>query len=691
MAELFLELFGEEIPARMQVAAESRLSDALRKAIGDAGLADDNLEVQSWSGPRRIAVSMTGVLTLQPDVSEERRGPKADAPEQAIKGFLQGAGISRDEAEVRSTPKGDFLFAVINKKGEAANNILPDMIAQILADFAWPKSMRWGRSRSRWVRPLHRISLMFDGKALAGSLDLGGGQMIEFGASTLGHRMISPAEIELSSGKLYSAQLAEHAVIIDRAERQQMITSVMDKLTKDEGRTIRPDDGLMAEVSGLVEFPHPIMGNIDESFMALPPEILVVSMRSHQKYFAVLEKDGSLAPRFITIANMTPDAKRDDIIRIGNERVLKARLADARFFWDQDCTQPLDANVARLSGITFFEGLGTVGDKAERISKLAGAIATMIGADQEIAKTAGRLAKADLVSETVGEFPELQGIIGGYLARRDHGDDIAEAITEHYRPEGPSDAVPTALHSIAVALADKIDTLVGFFGVGAIPTGSKDPYALRRAALGVLRIIVENKLTLNISAIFDEAASLYGFDKLEEALMPFIQDRFKVWMRDQGIRHDIVASLINDESGHSRQGELTHIMHLASAMEDLLKTDDGRGLMAGFKRASNILSAEEKKDGIEYTGVVKPELLTADEEKSLHALIDAEQNAFKEDTDAMINQLKSLGALRVSIDKFFENITVNDDEAKIRQNRLNLLGSIRSLMNKFAQFAVIEH
>ncbi|MCE2517182.1 MAG: glycine--tRNA ligase subunit beta [Alphaproteobacteria bacterium] len=686
MAELFVELFGEEIPARMQVAAEARLTEALTKTVKDAGLGGGN--AKSWSGPRRLAVALPDVEMMQPDLNEERRGPRADAPEQAIAGFLKGAGITLDQAERRDTPKGEFLFAVINKKGAAAADVLPPMIAEVLANFTWPKSMRWGRSRSRWVRPLHRVSVLFDGQPLSGSLDLGGGQVIEFGGATLGHRMISPAEIELSSGKLYDAQLAEHAVIADRAARVEMITGKMAELTSAEGREVRDDQGLMAEVAGLVEFPHPVMGAIDDNFMALPPEILVVSMRSHQKYFAVSEKDGGLAPRFITIANMTPDAERDALIRVGNERVLRARLADARFFWDQDRAAPLADNTSRLSGITFFEGLGTMGDKAARLETLAGQIASLIGADAAAAKQAGLLAKADLVSETVGEFPELQGIIGGYLARDAHGDAVADAIAGHYRPEGPGDDVPQAPVTVAVALADKIDTLVGFFGVGAVPTGSKDPFALRRAALGVLRIVVENNLTLNLADVLAAAAATHGFDGVAETLPPFIQDRFKVWLRDQGIGHDIVASLIRADD--PRWGELTHITRLAGAMAELLATDDGAGLMAGYKRASNILAAEEKKDGARYDGAVDAALISVPAEQALFDRVTAEQSARQDDTDAMITQLRQLGGMRAPIDTFFDDTTVNDDDPAIRLNRLNLLGQIRALMNSFADFSAIE-
>ena len=686
MAELFLEVFGEEIPARMQVSAEQRMAETLSKALKDMGLGGD--APRSWSGPRRIAVSITGLSTSQPDLNEERRGPRADAPEQAIQGFLKGAGITLDEAETRTTPKGDFLFAVINKKGQAAKDVIPSMISDILSQFAWPKSMRWGRGKQRWVRPLHRISVIFDGQALPGSLMLGGDDRIEFGASSFGHRMLSPQDIPLTTGAAYEAALEEHFVVADRQKRMDQITTQMDALAVAENRIIKDDQGLLAEVTGLVEYPHPVMGAIHQDFMALPQEILVVSMRSHQKYFAVLEQDGQLAPRFVTIANMTPDADRDAIIRTGNERVLSARLADARFFWDQDRKAPLAEQMPRLQGITFFEGLGSMSDKANRMAQLAGVIAEKIGTDQDKAKTAGLLAKADLVSETVGEFPELQGIIGGYLAAIDHEQDIANAITDHYRPEGPQDTVPQDLLTVAVALADKIDTLTGFFSIGELPTGSKDPFALRRAALGVLRLVAQNNLELNLHEFFAEAAKGYGFDKASDALMPFLQDRLKVWLRDQGIRHDVVSAVVRMQD--PRHDDLTHVISLAKTLADVLASEDGQGLMAGYRRASNILNAEEKKDNCRYTNAVAADQLVGEAEKSLYQDVTSLSKQPLESTADVMAQIKRLGQLRASIDAFFETTTVNDDNPMVRVNRLNLLGQIRDLMEGLADFSAIE-
>ena len=686
MAELFLEVFGEEIPARMQVAAEQRMAETLSKALKDAGLGGD--APRSWSGPRRIAVSITGVATSQPDLNEERRGPRADAPEQAISGFLKGAGISLDQAETRSTPKGDFLFAVINKKGQAASDVIPDMISGLLTQFSWPKSMRWGRGKQRWVRPLHRINLLFDGKPLTGSMPLGGDDQIAFGATSFGHRMLSPQDVPLTTGDAYEDALAPHFVMVDRQKRIDHISATMADMTASENRMVKDDQGLMAEVAGLVEYPHPIMGMIQDDFMSLPQEILVVSMRSHQKYFAVLEQDGQLAPLFITIANMTPDAARDDIIRAGNERVLSARLADARFFWDQDRKSPLSSKLSDLRGITFFEGLGSMSDKADRMAQLAGVIAEKIGADAKQAKRAALLAKADLVSETVGEFPELQGIIGGYLARFDEPEAVAVAITDHYRPEGPQDTVPNDLLTIAVALADKIDTLTGFFGIGELPTGSKDPFALRRAALGVLRLVAQNNLDLRLNEVFTEAAKGFGFKQSSDELMPFLHDRLKVWLRDQGIRHDVVTAVVR--MNDSRHDDLVHLISLAQTLADVLASDDGQGLMAGYRRASNILSAEEKKDKVTYSGDVNKDLLQGDAEQSLFNEVITLSEYTLQSTDDMVAQIKRLGQLRGPIDAFFNQTTVNDDDANIRVNRLNLLAKIRGMMEILADFSAIE-
>ena len=684
MAELFIELFGEEIPARMQKAAEARLSDAVAAGLAEAGLGGE--KPQSWSGPRRLAVSVSGIAAKEADISEERRGPRADAPEQAVAGFLKSAGISRDQAEVRSTPKGDFLFAVINRKGREATAILPEMISGLIGDFTWPKTMRWGTSRKGWVRPLHRITVLFDGKPLAGQVDLGGGMTLPFGTETEGHRMLAPGTISLEGGATYASVLEAAHVIADREARKNMISAGLSAFAGEYDVSVGEDQGLLEEVTGLVEYPHLIMGQIDDDFMTLPREILVTSMRSHQKYFSFEKSDGTLAPYFATVSNMSADDARDAIIRAGNERVLRARLADARFFWDQDCNTPLDSMVDRLGEITFFEGLGSMQQKAERLADLAAFIDDQ---HSDTSRRAGHLAKADLVSQTVGEFPEVQGVIGGYLAR--HGGEdkaVAEAIAEHYRPEGPGDAIPATDLGRRVALADKIDTLVGFFGIGAVPTGSKDPYALRRAALGIIRIIIEGKIEKPLTPLFDKAAKAHGFQATPDTLLPFFHDRLKVWLRDRGIRHDLVSAVIRE--GDSRNDDLNHICRLAETLASFMAQDDGAALLAGYKRASNILAAEEKKEGRRFDGNVDPSGFSDENEIALHQRCDALAAEPVADTDTAIARMQSLGGLRAPIDSFFENVTVNDDDQQTRLNRLNLLARIRMIMEEVADFSAIE-
>lgn len=686
MAELFIELFGEEIPARMQKAAETRLRDAIMAALLGAGLGGS--DPRSWSGPRRLAVSVDGIAEREADLNEERRGPRADAPEQAVAGFLKSAGISRDEAEVRSTPKGDFLFAVISRKGRPATEVLPAMVGDIITSFTWPKTMRWGNSRKGWVRPLHRISILFDGKPLSGKVNLGNGMDIAFGHETEGHRIFSDALIPLSGSATYESLLEKASVIADREKRKAMIADGLNALAGDDV-SVREDQGLLEEVTGLVEYPHVIMGQIDDEFMDLPQEVLVTSMRSHQKYFSFETKKGKLAPHFATVSNMVADPARDAVIRAGNERVLRARLADARFFWEGDRATSMDAMAENLGGIAFFEGLGTMGQKAERMAGLASSIAAATGADTVSASRAGHLAKADLVSQTVGEFPEVQGIVGGYLAR--HGGEtepVAAGIAEHYRPEGPGDAIPDTETGRMVALADKVDTLVGFFGIGAVPTGSKDPFALRRAALGVIRIIVESEMTLPLAPVFDASAKAQGFDQVPETLMPFFHDRLKVWLRDRGIRHDLVTAVIRE--GDARHDDLNHLCRLATTLADFIGSDDGAALLAGYKRASNILAAEEKKEGRRFSTEVDAALLADDAEKALYNQVsDLAAKPFH-DTDAAILRMQSLGGLRAPIDTFFEEVTVNDEDQAMRANRLHLLSFIRATMEEIADFSAIE-
>ena len=690
MAELLIEVLGEEIPARMQEAAENRFREAVLGGLRDAGLAGAGMAARSWSGPRRLAVSVGDVLERQPDATEEKRGPRADAPEQAIEGFLKSVGIKRNKAETRSTPKGDFLFATIEQKGKPASEVLPGVVAGVLADFTWPKTMRWHRSSHGWIRPLHRIVATLDGKAVKGAFDLGGGVVIAFGKETAGHSMLAPEPFAVSGAQDYEKGLEKRFVVADRVRRTGMITEQLGALASKRGLVLKEDPGLLAEVAGLVEYPNTVVGGIDDEFMELPEEILVTAMRSHQKYFAFRDKKGALAPVFATVSNMAPDKTRDANIVAGNERVLRARLADAKFFWDQDKSEGLGSMASRLGSIQFFENLGTMADKSRNVAKLSSSIARKLH-DAALLKTideahverASNLAKADLVSSTVDEFPELQGVIGGYLADEEY----SSAIRDHYRPEGPEDSIPETGLGRVVALADKLDTLVGFFGIDLVPTGSKDPHALRRAALGVIRIIVESEMVLPLSPVIEAAASRHGFDAPPEALMGFIHDRLKVWLRERGIRHDVIAAIVRP--GEVRADDLLHLFRMTEALMGLLDTEDGKGLLAGYTRTVSILAAEEKKDGLRYEGIVNKRFLKAEEAITLLGAVDELARPI-ESTDDAIGRMRMLGGLRAPIDAFFEAVVVNDDDAAIRTNRLNLLGKIRVVMEEIADFSAIE-
>lgn len=509
MAELLVELLSEEIPARMQARAGEDLKRLASEKLAAAGLACQRIDV--WVTPRRLALVVEGLPTRQPDVTEEKKGPKVGAPAQATDGFLRANGLaSLDEAEVRDTGKGAFYFAVRDIPGRPTAEVVPEVLASVLNAFVWPKSMRWGNRRSRWVRPLHQILAVFDGRPLAGELDLAG-TGFAFQTETVGHRFLAPGRFSVISAADYKAKLEAAFVLVDQQQRRQSVVEQCSRLAHEAGLAVKPDEGLVDEVTGLVEWPVVLMGSIGADFMALPPEVLTTSMRAHQKYFALVDPAGKLADKFLVAANMEApvgSTRRANIVS-GNERVLAARLADAMFFWAQDRKRPLESRVAALKEMVFHAKLGSLEDKVERVTVLALEIAKLIpGADDpDRVRSAARLAKADLTTGMVGEFPELQGVMGRYYALNDgEPAEVAEAVAEHYAPLGPSDTCPSAPVSVAVALADKIDTLVGMFAIGEKPTGSKDPFGLRRAALGIIRLVVENKLRLPLARLFAAAA-----------------------------------------------------------------------------------------------------------------------------------------------------------------------------------------
>jgi glycyl-tRNA synthetase beta chain len=682
MAELLLELLSEEIPARMQARAAEDLKRLVGEGLKAAGL--DFTDARAFATPRRLTLVVDGLPTARADVSEERRGPRVGAPDQAVQGFLKGAGLaSLDQAEKRDTGKGEFWFAVIRKKGGPTAAALPGIIDTAMRALPWPKSMKWGSGSMTWVRPLQSVVALFDGQVLAGEV-APGGQMapIRFGDTTRGHRFLSKGPIKVSGFADYTAKLRLAHVVLDPAERKKIVLAGAEKLCAEAQVSLKPDDGLLDEVAGLVEWPVPLLGTIDAQFMDVPAEVLIVSMRTHQRYFATTTKDGQLANRFVVVANTVARDGGKAIVD-GNERVLRARLSDAKFFWDQDRKLRLEERLPVLKDIVFHAKLGTQAERVGRIVSLAAEIARFVpGADATQVAQAARLCKADLVSGMVGEFPELQGIMGRYYARSEKlAAAVADAIGDHYAPAGPNDRCPAAPVSIAVALADKLDALMSFWSIGEKPTGSRDPFALRRAALGIIRIVVENKIRL----------PLRNFFKADD-LMAFFAERLKVQMREKGVRHDVVDAVfaLGDED------DLVRLLARVEALQSFLRTDAGKNLLTAYGRAANIVRAEEKKDKTlanRIAGAPDVALLEQVEEKAVaSALHDVERAlgpALKAEDFA--GAMKAFAGLRAPIDSFFEKVTVNvTDRPELRLNRLKLLNQIRTTMDSVADFSRIE-
>ena len=723
MPQLLLELFSEEIPARMQAQAARDLERMARERLAEAGFLPEG--VTAFAGPRRLTLAVDGLAPAQSDRQEERKGPKASAPDQAIEGFLRSTGLTRDQLIERD----GVLFAVTHRQGRPTPEIVAEMVEQIVGNFPWPKSMTWGSGKLRWVRPLQRILCVFDGEVVPFEVD-----GIASGDLTQGHRFMgSRRAFRARTFEQYAEGLAANFVVLEVAERKQRILHEARTLCQARNLELVEDEGLLDEVAGLAEWPTPILGDMDPAFLDLPPEVIRTSMRTHQKYFAVRDPaTGRLAPHFLAVANVEA-TDGGAAIAAGNARVLSARLNDARFFWDEDRKVPLESRLEKLKGVTFHAKLGTMYERVDRIEALAREIAGFVGAAETTSALAARLAKADLASGMVGEFPELQGLMGGYYIRAEGlGDTIADAVRDHYKPVGPSDSVPTAPVSVAVALADKLDSVAGFFAINEKPTGSKDPYALRRAALGIIRIVLENRVRIGLDFLLSEwiaqhfsesrllpglstaeasdwrkvkdhpelsglrlLGTVYSSDSVLKALvahadakdiLAFFADRLKVTLRDQGKRHDLVDAVfaLGDD-------DLVRVVDRIEALDAFLKTEDGANLLAGYKRATNILKAEEKKDGAPVTGEARSLPDVPDEETMLLAALRLALPDLKIElqNEQFTEALGTLAQLRAPVDAFFEKVLVNAEDAAVRQNRLRLLAQVRDAMGLVADFSLI--
>jgi len=682
MAELLLELLSEEIPARMQ----ARAADDLKRLVSD-GLKAAGLEfkdARAFATPRRLALVVDGLPVARADVSEERRGPRVGAPEQAVQGFLKAAGLaSLDQAEKRDTGKGEFWFAVIAKKGGPTAEALPGIIDAAMKALPWPKSMKWGSGTMTWVRPLQSIVALFDGKVLAGEVAPGGEMApIRFGDTTRGHRFLSKGDIKVAGFADYVAKLRAAHVVLDPAERKKIVLEGAEKLCAEAQVALKTDEGLLEEVAGLVEWPVPMLGTIDSQFMDVPPEVLTVSMRTHQRYFVTNNKGGSLANRFVVVANNVARDGGKTIVD-GNERVLRSRLSDAKFFWDQDRKIRLEERLPALKDVVFHAKLGTQADRVARIEILADKLAPYVaGADSAQAILAAHLCKADLRSAMVGEFPEVQGIMGRYYALEEKlPAAIANAIGDHYAPAGPNDRCPSAPISVVVALADKLDTLTSFWAIGEKPTGSRDPFALRRAALGIIRIVVENGIRLPLKKFFDA-----------DDLMAFFADRLKVQMREKGVRHDVVDAVF----ALGGEDDLVRLLARVEAVQSFLATEAGKNLLTGYGRAANIVRAEEKKDktlAAKIAGAPDAARMEQVEEKTVAAALADIERLVKPalQREDFAGAMEAFAGLRAPIDSFFEKVTVNvAEKPDLRLNRLKLLNQIRATMDSVADFSRIE-
>ncbi|MEJ6713200.1 MAG: glycine--tRNA ligase subunit beta [Rhodobacterales bacterium] len=743
MPDLLLELFSEEIPARMQKRAAEDLRALVTNGLVEAGITYES--AAAFATPRRLCLTVTGVLDRSPGLREERKGPRTDAPVQAVDGFLRATGLTRDQLEVRDEKKGQLFFAVIDKPGRAASDVVAEVVTATIRNFPWPKSMRWGSGSLRWVRPLQSILCILTDQAGVETVPVVVDHLVA-ADSTEGHRFMAPARFKVTSFDDYVLRLKRAFVVLDASERADHIWADATTQAFALGLEVVEDKGLLAEVSGLVEWPVVLMGDIAADFLDLPPEVLQTSMREHQKFFSVRNPASGRIEKFVTVANRET-ADDGMTILAGNQKVLFARLSDAKFFWENDlrtiAAVGMDGMAAGLANVTFHNKLGSQAERVARIAALAAEIAPFVGAKPDMAAEAARIAKADLQSEMVGEFPELQGLMGMYYARAAGYDDtVAAACSAHYSPLGPSDSVPTEPVSVAVALADKIDTLSGFWAVDEKPTGSKDPFALRRAGLGVIRLVLGNGIRLNLTNLINQGQAtlfsqmqtsrLHGLTDLlagipqvpddlkEEAiiraegrivpdaedgspnlgryeetarqnavdLINFLHDRLKVHLKDQGIRHDVIDACL----AMPGNDDLVLLVNRATALNTFVTSDDGTNLLQGYKRAINILTAEEKKDGVSYEGAPEERFAEDATETALFAALDvadaAIAPAIKSEDFALA--MGVLAALRAPIDGFFTAVQINSTNQIVRRNRLCLLNRIREVMAKTARFDLLD-
>ena len=704
MPELLLELFSEEIPARMQRQAAEQLKQTVMDRLSKEGLLVE--AVRTFVTPRRLTCVVDGLPAVQPDICEERKGPRTDAPEKAIEGFLKSTGLTLDQCQTKEDKKGSFYVAIIEKKGQSTADFLKTFVPELVRGFSWPKSMRWGAGEMRWVRPLHAIVCIFDGEVVPCEVD-----GIASGNTTWGHRFLGPDPLNVSSFEDYCDKLQSAHVVLDLEQRRRIIAEDAKTLTFAEGFELIDDNDLLEENAGLTEWPVTMVGSIDDGFVkgveqgGLPPEVLTSAMKKHQKYFSVNDpKTGGLAARFVMVSNLVAKDGGKQIVA-GNERVLRARLSDAKFFWDQDRKHSLESRVEKLNDIVFHAKLGSVYDKVQRIAALAQYLAPLVSADPAQCARAAKLAKADLTTGMVGEFADLQGLMGRYYARHDgEPAEVANAVYEHYAPLGPSDVCPSSPVSVTVALADKLDTLVGFWAIDEKPTGSKDPYALRRAALGVIRLLLENDIRLNLIDMMTKALAINNrrrfpddtiewggrkVDKVPVELFHFFADRLKVYLRDRGIAHTVIDAVFALEG----EQDLVLMVNRMRALNAFLETDDGTNLLTAYARATNILQIEEKKDKADYAGAPDPALFTETVERELHNLMakavgDAATHIENENFESAMG---TLAGLREPVDRFFDTVKVNDDDPKVRKNRLLMLSQIRSVLSSVADFSKLDN